>query len=329
MNASNLLAQALIHFLWQGCLLAVLYAAMARGLQRFAAATRYLAGVATLLLMAACLPATLLVLPSPRPTVVDAWSDPRAIFGPAEIAPVPARSVADDRQNDSAREALSASVAPTSRAAPAVAVEVGRPAWRPAADRIQSILVRASPYASGLYLCGVVLMLSRVLAGLWGGHRLSRDCTPLAEGTICELLQEHVRRMKMRVVPVVAYCQRISVPIVVGVLRPMILLPAVLASGLTPAQLEAVLLHELAHVRRYDLAVNLLQRLVEALLFFHPAVWWLSRRRERRTRKCLRRLGSWLALQPDRVCRRAGACGGALSGHRRRHYRQGGPCRTR
>ena len=84
--------------------------------------------------------------------------------------------------------------------------------------------------------------------------------------------------MGMQVVPAVAYCRRICIPVVVGVLRPMILLPASLASGLTSSQSKSVLLHELAHVRRFDLAVNVFQRLVEALLFFHPAVWWLSRR---------------------------------------------------
>ena len=63
-----------------------------------------------------------------------------------------------------------------------------------------------------------------------------------------------------------------------GIVKPMILLPAALASGLSPDQLQALVTHELAHIRRYDLLVNLLQRLIEALLFFHPAVWFVSRR---------------------------------------------------
>jgi GWxTD domain-containing protein len=54
-------------------------------------------------------------------------------------------------------------------------------------------------------------------------------------------------------------------------------MPAGLLAGLTPAQIEAILLHELAHVRRHDYLVNLAQRAVEALLFYHPAVWWVSR----------------------------------------------------
>jgi GWxTD domain-containing protein len=66
-------------------------------------------------------------------------------------------------------------------------------------------------------------------------------------------------------------------PIVVGLLRPAILFPAGLLSGLPVSQLEAILLHELAHVRRLDYLVNLMQTLIESLLFYHPAVWWVSR----------------------------------------------------
>ena len=65
---------------------------------------------------------------------------------------------------------------------------------------------------------------------------------------------------------------------VVGVIRPLILLPTMALSGLSEEQLETVLLHELAHIRRRDLWINLLQGLVEIVLFFHPAVWWISRR---------------------------------------------------
>jgi uncharacterized protein (TIGR03435 family) len=59
-------------------------------------------------------------------------------------------------------------------------------------------------------------------------------------------------------------------------LKPVILLPPAIASGLTPAQLEAVLAHELAHVKRHDYAVNILQSFVETLFFYHPVTWWIS-----------------------------------------------------
>jgi GWxTD domain-containing protein len=67
-----------------------------------------------------------------------------------------------------------------------------------------------------------------------------------------------------------------DVPVVLGHFRPVILMPVGLLTGLPAAQIEAILLHELAHIRRYDYLVNLLQRAVEGLLFYHPAVWWIS-----------------------------------------------------
>ena len=70
----------------------------------------------------------------------------------------------------------------------------------------------------------------------------------------------------------------VDVPTVIGWLKPVVLLPASALAGLSPHQLEAILAHELAHIRRHDYLVNLLQTLVETLLFYHPAVWWLSRR---------------------------------------------------
>src|SRR4029450_6701742 len=69
-----------------------------------------------------------------------------------------------------------------------------------------------------------------------------------------------------------------EVPAVVGWLRPVILLPAAVLVGLTPQQLESLLAHELAHVRRHDYFVNILQMIVETFLFYHPVVWWVSSR---------------------------------------------------
>jgi D-alanyl-D-alanine endopeptidase (penicillin-binding protein 7) len=67
-------------------------------------------------------------------------------------------------------------------------------------------------------------------------------------------------------------------PITAGWWRPVVLVPASLIAGMPPQLLEALLAHELGHVRRHDYLVNLLQNVIETLLFYHPAVWWLSRR---------------------------------------------------
>ena len=69
---------------------------------------------------------------------------------------------------------------------------------------------------------------------------------------------------------------RVPVPVIVGHLKPVIVLPAAALAGLSPAHLEAVIAHELADVRRHDYLVNLAQTVIETLLFYHPAVWWVS-----------------------------------------------------
>jgi hypothetical protein len=113
-------------------------------------------------------------------------------------------------------------------------------------------------------------------AGLIGADRLRRQSVLLDEGPVLELFR-HLREVLRIAGPVaVAVNEHIAAPLLVGVVRPLILLPPAALTGWSPAQLEMVLLHELAHVRRWDNLVNLGQRIVEALLFFHPVVWWVS-----------------------------------------------------
>ncbi|MCA9098630.1 MAG: carboxypeptidase regulatory-like domain-containing protein, partial [Planctomycetaceae bacterium] len=75
-------------------------------------------------------------------------------------------------------------------------------------------------------------------------------------------------------------------PLVIGVLKPVILFPAALLLQLPPDQLESLLAHELAHVRRHDYFVNLLQTVIETLLFYHPGVWWISSRIRQEREHC-------------------------------------------
>ncbi len=79
--------------------------------------------------------------------------------------------------------------------------------------------------------------------------------------------------------------ETISSPMILGVFRPIILIPVSLLSGLTLEQLELILLHELAHIRRYDPLLNALQSGIETLFFYHPALWFLSRQ-IRHEREC-------------------------------------------
>jgi uncharacterized protein (TIGR03067 family) len=136
----------------------------------------------------------------------------------------------------------------------------------------------AVPYLTVVYLLGVVLLLSRLLLGLHGGRRLRRQAQIIDEPKILSGIARSARRLGLQFTPTVLYCKQVAIPTVVGLFRPAILLPLSLTSGLSPDQVEAILTHELAHVRRYDHVVNILQRVIESLLFFHPAVWWVSHR---------------------------------------------------
>ena len=137
---------------------------------------------------------------------------------------------------------------------------------------------RFVPLLLTLYVVGTAMMLLRLLVGLWGGRILRSRSVLLTDSRILSAAKRQARALGLKYQPMLAYCERVAVPTVVGLFKPIILLPITLKSGLTPQQIDSILAHELAHLARYDHVVNILQRVIEALLFFHPAVWWLSQR---------------------------------------------------
>jgi D-alanyl-D-alanine endopeptidase (penicillin-binding protein 7) len=124
---------------------------------------------------------------------------------------------------------------------------------------------------------GAGLMLGRVALGLAWVRRARRRSTP-APAEWQSRLEALARRLGLRRAVALRLLPELAGPITVGALKPCVLLPVALLSRLPVDLLEALLAHELAHVRRWDYLVNLLQSAVEALLFFHPVVWWLSAR---------------------------------------------------
>ena len=127
------------------------------------------------------------------------------------------------------------------------------------------------------WLAGVLLLCLRLLGGCWVSYRLRHTGTGPLPDKWRERVSELARGLGIRQKVEVLTSSVSAIPMVVWVFRPVILMPVSTLLGLTHAQLEAILVHELAHVRRYDNLVNLLQRLVETVFFFHPAVWWVSR----------------------------------------------------
>ena len=155
-------------------------------------------------------------------------------------------------------------------ASPSLLATAAPPAWRAALQAWMPALVLA-------WSAGVGLMSLRLCLGLaWVGklRRQAVNAPAIWQARLDALAQ---RMGLQRRLPLKLHAGLAS-PVTVGFWRPVILLPAALLSGMPVALLEALLAHELAHVRRWDYLVNLLQSVVEALLFFHPVVWWLSAR---------------------------------------------------
>jgi beta-lactamase regulating signal transducer with metallopeptidase domain len=92
-------------------------------------------------------------------------------------------------------------------------------------------------------------------------------------------------------------------PTVVGHVRPLILMPVGMLAGLSPTQIESILLHELAHIQRHDYLMNTLQRYVEGLLFYHPAVWWISAIIRREREHCCDDLALSISGEPHEYAR--------------------------
>lgn len=251
----------LVHFLWQGALVAAALALADALLSRARPQLRYAAGCVALVTMCAF---PLLTFVAAR----IAAAPPSPAFR-AELAPRRAPAALD-------RAALAAT--PSSRAARAVA-RSGDLGWsdvRRLRDRFDAS--RLFPWCVGLWMAGVGLLSLRLLGGWWLVRRLATSPRNAPIDSCAAMWSRLVARMEITRPVRLVQSACVSVPTAIGWLRPVVLLPASTVTGLRPEQIEAILAHELAHIRRHDYAINLLQSLVETLLFYHPAVWWVSKR---------------------------------------------------
>ena len=137
---------------------------------------------------------------------------------------------------------------------------------------------RALPTLAAAWLIGVIVLTLRHAGALCWLHRLRTCDTQPAPVALLAVARAISARLGLRRGFHVLVSARALAPMVVGTLRPVVLLPASVLTGFSPDQVEALLAHELAHLRRWDDVLNLLQCAIETLLFFHPAVWWISRR---------------------------------------------------
>ncbi len=147
---------------------------------------------------------------------------------------------------------------------------------------LQPTVVSAStdylPLLVEAWLIGVLLLSLRPAAGFFALRRIRRQHAKAVSARLserCLALQD-----RLGITRVIRFCECVTLeaPAVIGWLCPVVYLPLSAITGLSAAQLDAVIAHELAHIKRFDAFVNLFQIAAETLLFYHPAVWWLSKR---------------------------------------------------
>jgi len=242
---------ALLHLLWQGVLVAAILAAALALLQRQSANARYLASCGALLLLFAL-------------GVATAY---RA-YEPAMPAPMP--------------QAVMTYIINSEQPAAAEAVIDPTPA---ASSTLREAMVSVVSYANAhlaqivaIWLCGVLILSTRLIVGWIGAHRLTTRRSHAAGDQWERSAYRIAVALQLRRTIQLLESAAVEVPTVVGWLRPVVLLPIASLSGLSMQQIEMVLAHELAHIRRHDFIVNLMQSVVETLFFYHPAVWWISGR---------------------------------------------------
>lgn len=248
---------ALLHALWQGALLAGLLALALWLLRGRSAHLRYALSVGTL--------AALLVLPIATVLLVGTPGTMPA----STVSNIPALTAAEQQAFETAlaAEALMPLEPQATSATTAVSDAANSPSW-----------TMALPVLAALWLMGVVVLMLRLGGSLWYVRQLrTQGVSPLPEAWARQARQVANRVGVHRAVRFVA-SSRATVPMVIGWWRPVVLLPASMLSGMPPAYIEAILMHELAHIQRHDALVGWLQVVGETLLFFHPATWWISRR---------------------------------------------------
>lgn len=228
------LGWALVHFLWEGALIALVLAAVLCVCRR--AGTRYGAACAAMLSMLAAFAITLAVSIPDQETILRV---------PRSMAAAAAAGAGD----------LIAGRVPTTL------------------ERLQVVL----PWIVLFWMAGALVIGLYRLGGWMAAERMRREGVCAATGEWQARLTWLAHRIGVSKPLVLLESSLAEAPLVIGFLRPAILVPAGLLAGLPASYLEAILLHELAHIRRLDYLVNLVQTMVESLLFYHPAVWWISR----------------------------------------------------
>ena len=252
------LGWTLLHLLWQAGVVALLLAILLRLLRRASANLRYIVACSALALV--------VVLPVVTIQLIQI---------PASYSAVRAESASALSPQVEAEEMVL--LKPLESPVPGIPLKL----------RAVALLEPALPYIVAAWLLGVLTLSVWHLGGWAHLQRLRRRFTKQADAALIETLGALAAKLKVTRSVRLIESALVQIPTVVGWLRPVILLPATALTGLSSEQIEALLAHELAHIRRGDYLINMLQTVVEILGFYHPAVWWISHKiRDERENCC-------------------------------------------
>ncbi|MFN0127532.1 MAG: M56 family metallopeptidase [Verrucomicrobiales bacterium] len=263
---------SLLHFLWQATAVSLLLVATLRLMRKCRPEARYAVSVTVFFAMVGCFAATAV-------SFCSSTAIPLIQFRPAgtEVPTIrmPAVSVAAQQAEPSPSFAPLTTAPEGSAATIPFKIPFTESSELPAlavSERIRPML----PWAVGVWLFGVAFFSLRFAFGWRSLRRLRSGAIAVVDPALLACFQTIADALRLsRPVKLLASAA-ISVPVAMGILKPAVMLPLGLLTRLTPLELEAVLAHELAHIRRHDYLVNLLQNVIETIFFFHPGVWWIS-----------------------------------------------------
>jgi beta-lactamase regulating signal transducer with metallopeptidase domain len=285
------LGWSLIHFLWQGILVAMLAASLLAALKNASASARYVVACFAFVLMAIAPVATVLTMTSHKATNQ----------GAATITNHEPPDAAVSAANGSLVQAppLTATVALSPDEMPDAAAGVPLTATSESASNSETLTAWLATLVVG-WLLGVTALSLRLIFTLLQVSRLRNRNTSSASASLVDRVEKLTHRLRVSRPVRLAQSALVEVPTVIGAVKPLILLPASAMTGLSAEQLDAILAHEIAHIRRHDYFVNLIQTVIETLLFYHPAVWWLSSRIRQERENCCDDIASAACENPLR-----------------------------
>ncbi|MBN1973935.1 MAG: M56 family metallopeptidase, partial [Sedimentisphaerales bacterium] len=251
---------SLLHLIWQAAAVALVLAAALRILRRFSANMRYLASCMALLAIVALPFITMqFITVHQPPTLVEDAPVIKMTTPPIE----PAFEMSPVRQTEAVY------IQPP----PELEIEERHLDWK---ERVVTFLEPKLSIIVTLWLLGVFALSIWHLGGYAQLQKLRKKMVKQVDSSLNDKLKMLAQKLGVTQAVQLLESALVQIPTVVGWLKPVILLPASALTGLTTEQLEAILAHELAHIKRYDYLVNILQTIVEIFGFYHPAVWWIS-----------------------------------------------------